>query len=579
MKNKKTIKSKSTNKTKSKSTNKASFASIFGKKNKKALSLITVLLFALTGALILRHSFAAESWQLYWADEFNGTSLDTTSWKPYHSTYGDGNQEEACLTPNNVTVSSGTLKITSKREPISCPGKPQDQFSSGFIGSREVGKYYPKYAKYEMRAKVPHAQGLWPAFWLRHKNGSSTAEVDVMEYFHTQVPGKTTATIHLDNTKNVAKKTINFEYPSAAPSWHTWAVEIQPDPNDSSKARFNFLMDGNNYFSVTPSQQNWASQVDVNNMFDIAINTAVGGTYSGHPDDPLGWSRYLNACLKPYKGNQPCDSTGVNRAQFPMNYEIDYVRVYTKQTTSDPAPTPTPVPTPAPTPTPEPTPAPVNQLNTVSNVSSSAGDKKLIIRWDNVEGADNYTVRWGVNGEWSNYSNDNGANPTTNSYIINGLSNGTTYNVSVAARDTTGANTKGDYSQPISGTPIAPIAPTPTPTPEPTPAPVPAPQDTSAPTTPASLTRALQPSWVNFRYKLVLNWSPSSDNVGVVNYQISRNGSIIGTTDTTSFADDNIAANNKYEYKVVAKDAAGNTSKPATTTAKGKCFFIWCSLE
>ena len=32
------------------------------------------------------------------------------------------------------------------------------------IGSREVGKYYAGYARFEIRAKVPHAQGLWPAF-------------------------------------------------------------------------------------------------------------------------------------------------------------------------------------------------------------------------------------------------------------------------------------------------------------------------------------------------------------------------------------------------------------------------------
>ena len=42
---------------------------------------------------------------LTWSDEFNGSSLDTSMWKPYNSTYGDGNHEMQCLTLANVTTS------------------------------------------------------------------------------------------------------------------------------------------------------------------------------------------------------------------------------------------------------------------------------------------------------------------------------------------------------------------------------------------------------------------------------------------------------------------------------------------
>jgi hypothetical protein len=137
-------------------------------------ALPVILVVALVGGYLVWQSFAATSvtppnWKLYWSDEFNTSSLDTSRWGAYHNTYGDGNKEEACLTPSNVTSSNGTLKITSKKEPITCPGATQDQFSSGFIGSRDAPAkvYYPAFARYEIRAKVPHAQGLWPAFWLR----------------------------------------------------------------------------------------------------------------------------------------------------------------------------------------------------------------------------------------------------------------------------------------------------------------------------------------------------------------------------------------------------------------------------
>jgi hypothetical protein len=281
---------------------------------------------ASNGSYILFGSSASSN--LIFADEFNGNAINTANWRASYSTYGDGNNEEACLTPNNAVVSNGTLKIIAKREQIACPGQPVDSFSSAFLGSRDAGKYYPKFAKYEIRAKLPHAQGLWPAFWLRHKNGSSVAEVDIMEYFHAQVPGKTSSTLHLDYVTNIAKKSIDFESPVLTPGWHTWAVEMTPASTGSQDVKFNFLLNGQSYFTHTPTQQDWAKAVDGNQMFDIAINMAVGGNNIGHPDDELGWSRYLNMCLKPYRGTQPCNGSGIVRASFPVTYEIDYVRVY-----------------------------------------------------------------------------------------------------------------------------------------------------------------------------------------------------------------------------------------------------------
>ena len=275
----------------------------------------------------------ATNWNLFWSDEFSGSSLDTARWNAYNSTYGDGNNEEACLTPNNIAVSSGTLKLIAKREVITCPGQPTDQFSSGFMGSREAGKYYPAFAKYEIRAKVPHGQGLWPAFWLRHSNGSSTAEVDIMEYFHTQAPGQVQQTLHLpaELSYNLAHQLKSFETPvQGTGAWHTYSVEIIPI-NGGTGAQFNYYVDGLLNYSYTPTKFGWLNNYDKNAMFDIAINMAVGGNWSAHPDDPLGWSRYLSKCINkyPYKLSQPCDSTGVLTPQFPATYEVDYVRVYT----------------------------------------------------------------------------------------------------------------------------------------------------------------------------------------------------------------------------------------------------------
>ena len=55
-----------------------------------------------------------------------------------------------------------------------------------------------------------------------------------------------------------------------------------------------------------------------------------------------------------------------------------------------------------------------------------------------------------------------------------------------------------------------------------------------------------------------LNWTPSTDNVGVTGYQILRNGSSLGTLPGGSvfFADTAASPNTAYTYYVRASDAS-----------------------
>lgn len=264
---------------------------------------------------------------LVWSDEFDGSKLNTAVWEPYHSTYGDGNNELQCHTPNNITVSDGTAKLTARRETVTCPGGSTRQYTSAFLGTRETGTYFPRWGRFEIRAKVPHGQGLWPAFWLRHRSGSSTAEVDVMEYFHSQVPGRSTATLHLDGRYNISKNTRWFESPSYRPGFHTWAVEITPADNG---VLFRFFVDGTQMHSFVDTRHRWAEQHSGKNLWDIAVNLSVGGNWVGHPAGSLGYLDELNRCAQGGTAPANCDDDGVMRAQFPATYEVDYVRVYAR---------------------------------------------------------------------------------------------------------------------------------------------------------------------------------------------------------------------------------------------------------
>ena len=64
-----------------------------------------------------------------------------------------------------------------------------------------------------------------------------------------------------------------------------------------------------------------------------------------------------------------------------------------------------------------------------------------------------------------------------------------------------------------------------------------------------------------------LSWTPATDNRGVTNYEIYRDGSLLATTgNVTSFSDTTVSPQTTYEYEVKALDAAGNRS-PASTSA------------
>jgi chitinase/chitodextrinase len=79
--------------------------------------------------------------------------------------------------------------------------------------------------------------------------------------------------------------------------------------------------------------------------------------------------------------------------------------------------------------------------------------------------------------------------------------------------------------------------------------------DTTAPTVPGTPTTSNVTS-----ASVTLNWSASSDNVGVTGYKIFRGSTQIGTSATTSFIDNTVGANTAYSYTVSAYDAAGNNS-------------------
>lgn len=125
---------------------------------------------------------------------------------------------------------------------------------------------------------------------------------------------------------------------------------------------------------------------------------------------------------------------------------------------------------------------------------------------------------------------------TSTSYVDSGLNPATAYTYQVAAKDVS-----GNASTPTDAITVT------------------TPADTVAPTAPGT------PAATSVTASQVgLGWAPSTDDVGVLRYDILRNGAVVGTTTGNTFTDTTVAPGTAYSYAIRAYDAAGNSSTSGT---------------
>lgn len=79
--------------------------------------------------------------------------------------------------------------------------------------------------------------------------------------------------------------------------------------------------------------------------------------------------------------------------------------------------------------------------------------------------------------------------------------------------------------------------------------------DTEAPTAPTNLTAASIAQTT-----LTLNWNASSDNIGVTGYDVYQGATNLGNVAGTSANVTGLVASTNYDFSVIARDAAGNSS-------------------
>jgi beta-glucanase (GH16 family) len=244
-------------------------------------------------------AFAATSWKLTWSDEFNGAAKalpDPGKWTYDLGAGGWGNQELETYTNQADNVSQdgqGHLVIRAIKT------------ASGYTSARikTQDKFSVQYGKIAVRMKIPHGQGMWPAFWMLGNDIKSArwpacGEIDVMENIGKE-PSIVHGTIHgpgYSGSKGISHQTALPRGQPLSDDFHVYSVEWSP-------AAITFFLDDKPYATVTPTDLPAGTHWVYDHPFFLLLNLAVGGDWPGNPD---------------------------TTTQFPQAMVVDWVRAWKK---------------------------------------------------------------------------------------------------------------------------------------------------------------------------------------------------------------------------------------------------------
>ena len=139
-------------------------------------------------------------WRLVWHDEFNGDTLNTKKWYTFidDDNWINGQvanppvseaartTRKAIYTDSNVSVNNGACTLAIKYQPSTWISAARN-FTSGMLLAKNAQGTQPLYftqGRYEIRAKLPRATGVWATFWL-YGGGTDRqhgSEIDMIEY-------------------------------------------------------------------------------------------------------------------------------------------------------------------------------------------------------------------------------------------------------------------------------------------------------------------------------------------------------------------------------------------------------------
>lgn len=242
-------------------------------------ALLTLSLLAIAHSVTL-HAQTVSGWTQTFADEFNGTSLDTTKWNTTFMWSGAGartlpdNGELQVYRDNQFEFANGILRIRADRQDNVWQGKTYP-YVSGLITTYQ--KFAQQRGYFEIRARLPQGKGLWPAFWMLLNRTQWPPEIDILEVlgdkptitYHTVISGVSGSTYHRSRNTfdtSAAFHVFGLEWTDTQLSWYIDGRLVSQGPRPA----------------------------DLTENMQLLANLAVGGNWPGSPNASTVFPAYLD---------------------------------------------------------------------------------------------------------------------------------------------------------------------------------------------------------------------------------------------------------------------------------------------
>lgn len=237
------------------------------------------------------------TWELVWSDEFDYEGEpDPDKWGYDVGGSGWGNNELQYYTEgDNATVRDGCLVIEARKETAGAR-----DYTSARLVTRGKGDWL--YAKVEICAKLPSGLGTWPAAWMlptdwEYGQWPASGEIDIMEHVGYD-QDVIVQSVHNQKFNGGQSRGVSYHLDGVSEEFHVYSVEWLPDKLIFSADGMERFTYDPSKFSKTPGYELWP----FDKRMHILLNLAFGGNWGG--------------------------AKGTDDSYFPVEYYIDYVRVY-----------------------------------------------------------------------------------------------------------------------------------------------------------------------------------------------------------------------------------------------------------
>ncbi len=254
---------------------------------------------------------------LSFEDNFNGNALDEIKWEIKSGVIRDFdfNLAKQWLTPDNIEVADGTLKLWARLErkahtywdPTESDNYGYDYFDFGGAEIWTNQKFM--HGKYEIKCRMPESEGLWPAFWMYE--GENNGEIDVFDNINGVENIHCGMGYDYDNDNHEGCRMSYDQIPDLT-EWHIFTLIYDDD-------KISWIVDGEilreEYYKIS------------NTGIEVPCGTPItSGIYHQHMSFPMDYMSVILTMTVRSKSSSP----NINDFSSAC-LEVDYIKIWEKK--------------------------------------------------------------------------------------------------------------------------------------------------------------------------------------------------------------------------------------------------------